>query len=369
MLKASGIWVSPGRGRGPAAGPPGGGAGRGGGGAGHRGAGEAGRLRDPGSRPGGHRGRADRVLPPGAAVVQAAAQGGVRGRLPDHGHREDPPGRAAPDGRHGAGPPGARGWGNRARGNRARERPCCRGRAADARRTPARRCAPASAPAAHAEALVAGVGARLRRPRGAGPGLRRRGHHRARPSSPPTWPPTAWTSPCCSASTAPRPPASSRSRTCCRSRRTARTGSRSSPTSTRTCTTRWTRNSSASWPGRGRAQDPPGARRGGGQRPGAVPGVRDLPVGRDPGRGALRDQLVPRVDQRPGRPGAAGRRAARLPPPRRRAGPRRPRLVVRRGRVPGPVQRACVDRAVRPAAVTVAATTTPSTTGTGSPGG
>ena len=31
-----------------------------------------------------------------------------------------------------------------------------------------------------------------------------------RPGSPPTWPPTAWTSPCCSASTARKPPASSR---------------------------------------------------------------------------------------------------------------------------------------------------------------
>ena len=49
------------------------------------------------------RGRADRVLPPGAAVVQAPPQGGVRARLPDHRHRQGPPGRAAPDGHHGPG--------------------------------------------------------------------------------------------------------------------------------------------------------------------------------------------------------------------------------------------------------------------------
>ena len=44
------------------------------------------------------RGRADRVLPRRAAVVQAAAQGDVRRRLPDHRDRQDPPRRAARDG-------------------------------------------------------------------------------------------------------------------------------------------------------------------------------------------------------------------------------------------------------------------------------
>ena len=45
------------------------------------------------------RGRAHRVLPAGAAVVQAAPQGRFRDRLSHHGEGQDPPRRAAPDGR------------------------------------------------------------------------------------------------------------------------------------------------------------------------------------------------------------------------------------------------------------------------------
>ncbi len=48
---------------------------------------------------GGHRGGADRALPRGAAVVQAAPRRRVHRRLPDHRDREDPPGRAPHDGR------------------------------------------------------------------------------------------------------------------------------------------------------------------------------------------------------------------------------------------------------------------------------
>ena len=47
---------------------------------------------------------------------------------------------------------------------------------------------------------------------------------------------------------------------------------------------------------------------------------------------------------------------------------RRARLVVRRRRLPGAVERTRVDRAVRPAAVPAARRTTPGTTGPASPG-
>ena len=89
----------PGRGRGTAAGARRRGPGRGGGRQRHRRAGEAGGLRP--AQPGRdrRRGRADRVLPGRAAVVQAAPPDRVRHRVPDHGHRQDPPGRAARAGR------------------------------------------------------------------------------------------------------------------------------------------------------------------------------------------------------------------------------------------------------------------------------
>ena len=63
-----------------------------------------------------------------------------------------------------------------------------------------------------------------------------------------------------------------------------------------------------------------------------------------------RDEQLPRLDQRLRRPDAPGRRPAGLPGPAGRAGPRRPRLVVRRGGLPGHVPAQRLDRAVRPAA-------------------
>ena len=54
-------------------------------------------LLEPGR--GRRRGRADRVLPGRPAVVQAAPPDRVRDRVPDHGHRQDPPGGAARAGR------------------------------------------------------------------------------------------------------------------------------------------------------------------------------------------------------------------------------------------------------------------------------
>ena len=74
-------------GRDPAAVAPGGGPGRGGRGPGRRRAGEAGRLRAARVRGRGDRGGADRVLPRGAAVVQAPARRRLHRRLPDHRDR------------------------------------------------------------------------------------------------------------------------------------------------------------------------------------------------------------------------------------------------------------------------------------------
>ena len=97
----------------------------------------------------GHRGGADRVLPGGAAVVQAAAGRGVHRRLPDHRDRQDPPGGAPRDGRRSpASLPSRRpritGAGRSRRTDSARQPP-------DARRIPAHRRAPARRPAAHAQ--------------------------------------------------------------------------------------------------------------------------------------------------------------------------------------------------------------------------
>ncbi len=62
----------------------------------------------------------------------------------------------------------------------------------------------------------------------------------------------------------------------------------------------------------------------------------------------------PGVVQRVRRPRGPRRRAARLPLAHARARPRRARLVVRRGGIPRPVTRAGLDRVVRPAAVPAA---------------
>ena len=88
-------------------------------------------------------------------------------------------------------------------------------------------------------------------------------------------------------------------------------------------------------PGRGRAQDPPGARRLRGPGPDALPGLRLGRAARPAGHRALRDVDVLRVDQLLRRPDPARRGVPGLPGPDRRARARRPRLVVRAGRVPG----------------------------------
>ena len=107
MLRASGMWVSPMEVEGPAARPPRGRPGRRGRRARHRHPGKARRVRGAHPRRDGHRGGADRVLPRGAALVQAAARGDLHRRLPHHRDRQGPPRRAAGHGgrRAGAGNP------------------------------------------------------------------------------------------------------------------------------------------------------------------------------------------------------------------------------------------------------------------------
>ena len=120
-------------------------------------------------------------------------------------------------------------------------------------------------------------------------------------------------------------------------------------------------------PRRGGAQAAPGARRLPLRRPGALPG---LPGARRAGRAAgraLRHQHLPRLHERARRPGVPAAGRAGLPDPRRGARARRPRLVVRRGRVHGAVEPDRVDRAVGAAPQAAARVLPRATTWGGSP--
>ena len=204
MLKASGIWVSPGGGGGPAARPrrrsprrswsP-------------RPTPTAWRSRSPtwSCAAGRRRSTEDELIEfcrAGPAVVQAAAHGRVRRRLPDHGDRQDPPGRAARRRRRlSAAAAGRRRGGDAPDARRAARWSTCTCTPPGCRR---------SSRPGRTWAQDFGDGG------DDGAGLRRRRHGRPGRVRRATWPTRASTSRCCSPSTARRSPASSRSRTCCR---------------------------------------------------------------------------------------------------------------------------------------------------------
>ena len=82
----------------------------------------------------------------------------------------------------------------------------------------------------------------------------------------------------------------------------------------------------------------------------ALPGLPGARRAWRPADRALRHEHVPGLDERARRPGVPAARRARLPDRRRRAGARRPWLVVRRGRVHGAGEPERLDRALRAAA-------------------
>lgn len=96
------------------------------------------------------------------------------------------------------------------------------------------------------------------------------------------------------------------------------------------------RGGAAAGPGRGGVEDPPGARRVLARGPGVVRGLPRVRRARGAGDHPLGHEQFPGRPRELRQPGADGGRRRGLPVGAVRLRPRRARVVVRRGRVPGP---------------------------------